>query len=102
MDTTPPVQQSSGPTPKHHISHSSHSDLNHHGSQTDIAEQGPLEPARCLLTHVIQRIHHQPEPLDPLQIVLSLLNVPVSRMDVDARRRVEVSRRRGRHERFGL
>ena len=35
-------------------------------------------------THIIQRIHHQPEPLDPLDIIHALLDVTVPCVDLDS------------------
>lgn len=77
-----------------------------HGADRNTSAHGTAAVLRIAkygsLTHVIQRIHHQPKTLYPLQVVLRLLDIAVSRMDLDAAGGVEVPRRGGRNERLGL
>ena len=68
------------------------------GNPTSAQQKAAFSP----LTHVVQRIHHESKALDPLQVILRLFDIPMSCMDVDPARRVEMPRRRGRNERFGL
>lgn len=73
-----------------------------HFKGTDPTSAQQKKAAFSPLTHVVQRIHHEPKALDPLQVILRLFDIPMSCMDVDAARRVEMPRRRSRNERFGL
>jgi hypothetical protein len=53
-------------------------------------------------TQVIQRIQNQPETSYPLDIIRTLLDVPMPSVDVNTGRRVEMPGRGGCDERFGL
>lgn len=53
-------------------------------------------------THIIQCVHDQAEPLDPLEVIHTILDIPVPSVDVDARVGVEVVSCRSGNKGFGF
>lgn len=51
---------------------------------------------------IVERTHHQIKLTDPLDVILGLFDVAMTRVNVDAAGRVEMMRGRGGHERFGF
>lgn len=54
------------------------------------------------LTQVVQRAHDQIKPLDPLDVILRLLDISMPRVDIHPSSRIEMNRGRGGYERFGF
>ena len=61
-----------------------------------------MDPQARLITHIVQGIHYQPKPADPLQVIRAVLDIPVSRMNIYAGRRIEVPGGLSRNDCFRL
>lgn len=51
---------------------------------------------------IVERTHHQIKLTDPLDVILRLFDVAMTRVNVDVAGRIEMMRGRGGHERFGF
>ena len=66
-----------------HMSFQSNRRFRFHG-ESALSQKIKLISTVLSLTHVVQRVQHQSKPFHPLQIVLPLLDIPMSSMNLDA------------------